>query len=220
MLPFARQQQQPSNLGASANGSGKDPSKPYTTNIVQDNRRKFHTTYPHDQSELVEEYDLATNKLVLRKSRRPTVLGGQGEWVYEIGGPVHHNFNPNRDLIAESSTNPVFIRCDNDTHFIWRVRNCFWDRDVYQVRVASETHLIISTTNKKYYKRFSIPDLVRLRIPLNPSMLRWDHSNNTLLISYRKPSQLIQDEKTKESQVAHMTQDKAPRDGDVQCPQQ
>lgn len=204
-----------SNDGESADNT---PKVPQTTSIVKDGRRKFYTTYP-DKSEMVEEYDLATNKLVVRKKRSPTSLGGEGEWIYEIGGPVHNNFNPYRDLIVESSTNPTFIRCDNDTHFIWRVRNCFWEKDVYDVKVASDTEIVISTSNKKYYKRFQIPDLIRLKIPLNSSMLKWDHTNNTLLISYRKPSQLVQEEKNKEKQIIEMSKEK-PREGDVQCPQQ
>lgn len=80
---------------------------PYTTSIVADGRRKFHTTYK-DGEEMVEEFDLNTNQLLVRKRRRPTVLGGEGEWQFEIGGDVRV-FNPFNDLIAPSTTN-VSIR--------------------------------------------------------------------------------------------------------------
>jgi hypothetical protein len=34
---------------------------------------------------MVEEFDVETNKLLLRKTRKPTVLGGEGSWEIEIG---------------------------------------------------------------------------------------------------------------------------------------
>ena len=87
----------------SKNTSEVDDKKyPYTTSIVADGRRKFHTTYM-DGSEMVEEYDLNSNQLVVRKRRRPNVLG-DGKWEIEIGGDVK-GFNPIHDVIAPSTTN-------------------------------------------------------------------------------------------------------------------
>ena len=85
----------------------QQPKKyPYTSSIVSEGKRKFHTTY-EDGSELVEEYDLASNQLLVRKTRRPTALGGEGNWVYELGGDASAQkpFNPDSDLMAPSSAN-------------------------------------------------------------------------------------------------------------------
>ncbi|KAG2388006.1 hypothetical protein C9374_000856 [Naegleria lovaniensis] len=158
---------------------------PYTTSIVADGRRKFHTTYK-DGEEMVEEFDLNTNQLLVRKRRRPTVLGGEGEWHFEIGGDVKV-FNPFNDWIAPSTTNPIFMRKDTSTHFQWRIRNCFFTKDTYRVNVDHEKQeVVISTTNKKYYKRFNIPELVRECTPsikLEDQCLSWTLDNNTLIIS-------------------------------------
>ena len=81
-----------------------DTTYPYTTSIISGSRRKFHTTYK-DGSEMVEEYDLKTNELLVRKNRKPSQLGGEGEWVFELGGEVFKPFNPMRDNLAVSSKN-------------------------------------------------------------------------------------------------------------------
>jgi hypothetical protein len=45
-----------------------------STTMTQGNRRKVHTTF-EDGAEMVEEYDLKTDELVVRKRRSKTVLG-------------------------------------------------------------------------------------------------------------------------------------------------
>ena len=92
--------------GKSAMEDDSERTYPYTTSIVADGRRKFHTTYK-DGEEMVEEFDLNTNQLLLRKRRRQTILGGGGEWVIEIGGEVQP-FNPFNELLAPSSANVSF----------------------------------------------------------------------------------------------------------------
>lgn len=55
---------------------------------------------------MVEEYDLQSNQLVVRKFRKPTPFGGEGPWEYEIGNAADNKvFNPDMDLIAPSSSN-------------------------------------------------------------------------------------------------------------------
>jgi len=93
-------------LGAGSKSAMEDDSErkyPYTTSIVADGRRKLHTTYK-DGEEMVEEFDLNTNQLLLRRRRRQTILGGSGEWEIEIGGEVKP-FNPFNELLAPSSVN-------------------------------------------------------------------------------------------------------------------
>jgi len=55
-----------------------DISGGHKTAIVSGDRKKYHTTWtegPNKGAEMVEEYDLKTDDLVVRKLRRPTELG-------------------------------------------------------------------------------------------------------------------------------------------------
>ena len=54
--------------------------------------------------------------------------------------------------------------------------------------------IVIKTKNKKYYKRFNIPDLERLNIKLDESLMKVNFVNNTLIISYTKPKEALEAE--------------------------
>eukprot|EP00471_Norrisiella_sphaerica_P005610 CAMPEP_0184489470 /NCGR_PEP_ID=MMETSP0113_2-20130426/15525_1 /TAXON_ID=91329 /ORGANISM="Norrisiella sphaerica, Strain BC52" /LENGTH=86 /DNA_ID=CAMNT_0026872901 /DNA_START=130 /DNA_END=387 /DNA_ORIENTATION=- len=81
-------------------------------------RRKHHTSWP-DGSEMVEEYEVSSNRLVVRKVRSKSSLGKLSDWQILVGEPEKKEFNPNRDLIASSSKNPEFVLQDTPTHFQW-----------------------------------------------------------------------------------------------------
>lgn len=56
--------------------------------------------------------------------------------------------------------------------------------DVYSVTVDKGSYsLIVSTTNKKYYKKINVPDLERLAIELNQDNVKFCHKFNTLIIT-------------------------------------
>ncbi|XP_032278849.1 protein DPCD isoform X1 [Phoca vitulina] len=44
---------------------------------------------------------------------------------------------------------------------------------------------------RRYYKKFSIPDLDRYQLPLDESSLSFAHANCTLIISYQKPKEVL-----------------------------
>ncbi|VDI27072.1 Hypothetical predicted protein [Mytilus galloprovincialis] len=44
-------------------------------------------------------------------------------------------------------------------------------------------NIVIRTTNKKYYKKFDIPDMLRAQIPLDQNSISVAHANNTLIVS-------------------------------------
>lgn len=150
--------------------------------------RKVHTTFG-DGSEMVEEFDLKTDELLVRSRRSRTVLGKDQEWEYLVGEPPRR-FNPEGSLLVENaSVNPVWQRSrDTVDSWVWRVRNLPYPKETYDVRVdQSDGKIVIATANKKFYKRFEIPELVFLELPTDPSEMTWDWKNNTLLIQYRKP---------------------------------
>ena len=84
------------------------------TSMTSGGRKKCHYTLP-DDSEVVEEYDVQTDALMVRKRRCKTILGAQGEWVYEIGeAPARVTIE--NDTLRASSSNPVLVRKDRPKH--------------------------------------------------------------------------------------------------------
>ncbi|XP_036920001.1 protein DPCD [Sturnira hondurensis] len=162
------------------------------TALLQDGRRKVHYLFP-DGKEMAEEYNEKTKELLVRKWRVKSALGALGQWQIEVGEPAPHgagNLGP--ELIKESNANPIFMRKDTKVCFQWRIRNLPYPKDVYSVSVdRKERCIIVRTTNKKYYKKFSVPDLDRHQLPLDDSSLSFAYANCTLIISYQKPKEVL-----------------------------
>jgi hypothetical protein len=132
-----------------------------------------------------------------------------------VGEPVKA-FNPETDLLAESASNPILVRKDTDTHFEWRVRNVPFPPEVFQVTVekregAVPDEIVIRTSNKRYFKRLSVPEQPRL----SANGLAFRHENATLIVTHPK------DDKTKQRERELRDERKRaaaqPKDGDVDC---
>ncbi|KAJ3104482.1 hypothetical protein HDU96_008914 [Phlyctochytrium bullatum] len=190
-----------------------------STALVQDGRKKVHTTFP-DGSELVEEFDLKTDEILIRRWRRKTVLGALTDWTYEIGEPaMKKNINHPDVLLVESSQNPQLSRKDTRDEFVFRIRNLPYPKPTYQLSIE-DRKIVVRTTNKKYFTRIPIPDLDRFmpNEPLDPRLLSYDHGANTLVIRYRKPPFILQKEEAERRERAKIRTDKPPaKDGDVDC---
>ena len=122
--------------------------------IVSNGRRKLHYLYP-DKTELVEELDLNTNEVLVRKWKRPIEKGMPSqeapEWEFEIGEEVKP-FNPETTVIAVSDQNPQCKRKDTKERFEWRIRNLPYPKETYIVEVDHQKQqIVLKTTNKKYY---------------------------------------------------------------------
>jgi hypothetical protein len=79
---------------------------------------------------------------------------------------------------------PIFIRKDSKKEFQWRIRNLPYPKENFSIEVdKAKGEIIIKTLNKKYYKRFDIPDLKRNGIGLDGNNISVDLINNTLIIS-------------------------------------
>ncbi|THD21513.1 hypothetical protein D915_007639 [Fasciola hepatica] len=164
------------------------------TLLVQDGKKKVHYTFD-DTLELVEEYDEKTLLLLTRKWRKKTALGGDGLWDVEVGEPT--NFPCALDDISESNANPRFSRCDTAKSFQWRIRNMPYPLSNYFVSVEGDNSdiLVLRTANKKYFKKFDIPDMKRLNLQLMDKSISLSHANNTLIISYAKPTEIMDHER-------------------------
>ena len=116
-----------------------------------------------DGREMVEEWKVKTDVLQARKWRKANALGRKSDWEFEVGEPAAP---PPAALVdgaglAVSNTNPVFFRKDTRKEFQWRVRNIPYPLDVYSLTVNDEGEAVLRTSNKKYYKKFAVPDLAR-----------------------------------------------------------
>lgn len=174
-----------------------NPSEPKKVCVRSEGRKKVHTTFP-DGSEMVEEFDERTDVLLLRKSRKKTTLGGEGEWVFEVGQAPERAFDPHSDMMRPASSNPIFLRKDTPEHFQWRIRNLLYPAGVYSVTIDHERQqIVVRTSNKKYFKRIDVVDLARVGLKLKDENLTWKHQHNTLLISYVRPLEVVKDEQAK-----------------------
>ncbi|XP_005089488.1 protein DPCD isoform X2 [Aplysia californica] len=183
------------------------------TCLIQDGRRKIHFTFT-DGSELAEEYDFKSDELIVRKWKRKGTLGGHGRWEMEVG-EQHAPVNLDVEGLVESNVNPIFVRKDTKSHYQWRIRNLPYPIANYNVTVKQEDRqIVISTVNKKYYKKFGIPDLDRCSLPLEQAAVEVAHANNTLIISYKKPGTVLDFEKKMMMEIKKL---KASKDGDVDC---
>ncbi|XP_074518421.1 protein DPCD isoform X2 [Halichoeres trimaculatus] len=185
------------------------------TVLIHDGRRKTHYLFK-DGKEMAEEYDLKTDELIVRKWRVKSTLGAQGQWQVEVGEPnAGPATSPDSEVIRENCSNPVFLRKDTKTSFQWRIRNLPYPKDVFCVTVEpSERCIVIRTANKKYFKKFSIADLDRCQLPLDCSALSFTHANNTLIISYKKPKEILAFEQELLKELKTL---KGTSDGDGDC---
>ncbi|XP_053167185.1 protein DPCD isoform X2 [Hemicordylus capensis] len=152
----------------------------------------------------------------VRKWREKNTLGACGNWQIEVGEPDLPAVRAlDQELIKESSTNPILMRKDTKNSFQWRIRNLPYPKDVYSVSVEKDQRCcVIHTSNKKYYKKFSIPDLDRFQLPLDINALSFTHSNNTLIITYQKPTEVLAAE---EELLKELKKIKVANDGDGEC---
>ncbi|CCW68630.1 unnamed protein product [Phytomonas sp. Hart1] len=165
------------------------------TSVVSGGRKKITSKFT-DGSELVEEYDVISDDLMLRKRRIRNVLGGWNDWIIEIGAEERLR-NLDQSLIVESIGNPQLVRQDTEKFHVFRIRNLTYPKDTFMVEVEKNNkdpigEIVVQTTNKKYYKRISIPEMVRAELPLDPSHLSFDVKHNTLIINYKKHVSILQ----------------------------
>ena len=162
------------------------------TYLINGDFVKFHTVFK-DGSEIVEEYGIYSEEL---ESRRVKKIGmtGKEQWSTEIGEEIKPRSN-DEFLIKENDNNPLFIRKDTNKEFQWRIRNLKGDADNFMVECDKDKQqIVIRTKNKKYYKRFNIPDLERLNMKLDESLMKVNFVNNPLIISYTKPKEVLEAE--------------------------
>ncbi|KAM3144908.1 hypothetical protein pb186bvf_002913 [Paramecium bursaria] len=162
--------------------------KPQITAVIAGGRRRLNYTFD-DKSEVVEEYDMKSHELLSRRIKKQSNIK-DAQWIYEVGEAQVLN-----QEIVPANNNPIFTRKDTAQHFQFRIRNLIYPEEVYQIDFDEPNQeIIIKTTNKKYYKKFQIPDLRRLNLKIEKQLIVHVYKNNTLIISYPKPDQILERE--------------------------
>lgn len=192
------------------------------SSVIRGDRKQLTSKFT-DGSELIEEYDVVTDALLLRKRRTRNALGGYSDWVIEVGTEAPSR-NLDRALIVEASGSPVVVRQDTKESYVVRIRNLPYPRDVFSVDVERQDgdavgKVVVRTSNKKYFKRLDIPDLERARIPLEASRLSFDVQHQTLIIQYKKPLSILAAEAAARKERASMPS-KRVDDKNADCKQQ
>ncbi|CAH0587044.1 unnamed protein product [Chrysodeixis includens] len=164
------------------------------TCLKEDKLKKIHYKF-QDDKEMVEEYNVDTQVLLRRAWKVKGKLGGEGKWDVEIGDPIPNatpiTDGPAADII-ESKDQPILSRRNTRINLEWRIRNLPYPIETYSVTANNDQRcIIISTTNKKYYKRLQVPELDRLNLPIQQAPIQCSHSFNTLIVVYKKPQQLL-----------------------------
>ncbi|XP_060533238.1 protein DPCD [Cylas formicarius] len=163
--------------------------------IVDHNLKKIHYDFG-DNREMVEEYNLTTKLLNRRAWRMKNELKGEPKWEVELGDPEPIYNCVDKCMIRENADQPFICKRNTKLNLEWRIRNLPYPLEVYSVTADQDSQqLIVRTTNKKYYKRLDVPDLQRLGIDLVQANVAFSHRYNTLIITYKKPKQLLDFEK-------------------------
>ncbi|XP_067002673.1 protein DPCD [Anabrus simplex] len=183
--------------------------------IIQDGKRKIHYTFG-DGLEMVEEYNMETDVLVKRAWRNRTKLKGDGaQWDVEIGDPEASLVSLESIGIKESSSAPFVTRRITKSALEWRIRNLPYPLNTYAVTAEPEKKCItVRTSNKKYYKTLSVPDLERVGLLPEQNRIQYSHKYNTLIITYQKPPEVVQLEKKILEEVKKV---KTTKEGDPDC---
>ncbi|XP_047509354.1 protein DPCD [Pieris napi] len=166
------------------------------TSLKEDKIRKIHYKFEDDR-EMVEEYNVDTHVLLRRSWKVKGKLGSEGKWDVEIGDPIPDGIQSIESTeIVESKDQPIVMRRNTRVNLEWRIRNLPYPIETYCIKANNEDKFIIlSTTNKKYYKKLQIPELTRLGLSIEQANIQSSHKYNTLIIMYKKPQQLLDMEK-------------------------
>ncbi|KAK3911295.1 Protein DPCD [Frankliniella fusca] len=171
--------------------------------LVENGVRKVHYNLP-DGKEMVEEYNLQTDVLQRRMWKVSDTVRGE-KWNVEVGDQLPQFDNLESVGIQENATAPMLTKRITKTNIEWRIRNLPYARDVYSV-TADTDGITVRTSNKKYFKKIDVPELARVGLLADSSLLSYTHQFNTLIITYKKPPKVLE----MESKILEMVKAVSP----------
>lgn len=186
------------------------------TCLIQEGKRKVHYKF-QDGQEMAEEYNLDTNTLVRRAWKRGNDLSKKGHWEIEVGDPEPDPSSFDVVGLKEQSNSPYVIKRVTKKAIEWRIRNLPYPLEVYSVTAEPENKCItVRTTNKKYFKKLTIPELERVNLLPEQKNIELSYKFGSLIITYNKPPEVLQMEKAVLDEIKNI---KTIQDGDLPCKQ-
>lgn len=174
--------------------------------LKQNHLLKVHYALP-DGREMVEEYDTNTDVLTRRAWKLKNAIGDGDDWSIEVGDPERTVLMKDGSVIQENSSQvreflvvfflhcvwkvflsqPFIVKRITKRNIEWRIRNMPYPLEVYSVTAdADNCSLVVRTTNKKYFKKLSVPDLERANLKPEQDRIKFTHQFNTLIITVSK----------------------------------
>lgn len=129
----------------------------------------------------IEVGDLATlpssGEFMVKEST--TAVSTSKEWIYKTS---HRNLI----VLFLFDFQPILTKRITRKNIEWRIRNLPYTLDTYQVTAdAGKNAILVRTTNKKYFKEISVPELKRCGLIPEQTAITIAHQHNTLIISVR-----------------------------------
>ncbi|KAL1122425.1 hypothetical protein AAG570_002756 [Ranatra chinensis] len=141
---------------------------------------------------MAEEYSTETNVLLRRALKTKSSILSKENWTVEVGDPEVQRTTVESIGIKETSDSPYVVRRVTKTSLEWRIRNLPYPVETYSVTANQQRcSIVVETTNKKYYKELKVPDLERVGLSPIQNNISFTHKYNTLIISYKKPEEVL-----------------------------
>ncbi|KAL6416595.1 hypothetical protein ACFW04_013323 [Cataglyphis niger] len=100
------------------------------------------------------------------------------------------------------------------TSLEWRIRNLSYPSNVYSITAEKDNTITVRTSNKKYFKKLRALDLERIGLKPEQERISFKHQYNTLIITCRKPPELLDVEKKILSKILQIKAAESP----YRCP--
>ncbi|XP_014280426.1 protein DPCD [Halyomorpha halys] len=184
------------------------------TSLVQDGKRKVHYKF-QDGEEMAEEYNLDTNVILRRAWKRGNNLSKKNQWEIEVGDPDPDTSSLDTIGLKENCNTPYVIKRITSTALEWRIRNLSYPIEVYSVLADPDSKcIIVKTSNKKYYKKITVPELERVNLAPDQKRIEYTYKFGTLIITYKKPPEVLKLERQVLEELQNV---QTIKDGDLPC---
>ena len=153
------------------------------TSMITGKIRKIHYTFPNGK-EMVEEYSMETGVVQRRCWKLSKELMGDPKWEIELGEELNIPGKDPSFSVREDNESPTLTKRITKKNIEWRIRNLPYPIENYQVSADPDKNcIIVRTTNKKYYKIITVPELERCSIQPKQENIAIFHQYSTLIIT-------------------------------------
>jgi hypothetical protein len=146
-----------------------------------------------DGFEMVEELDATSKELLVRRWKAPAgPAQAAARWEYELGeapAAAAAGGAAGALLLRESSSAMTWLARDAGAEWHFVVRNSAFPLNVFHLSVEGDS-LVLRTSNKKFFKRWTIPSLQRAGRQPEGHAVQLVTAAEGLVVRYRKPQDL------------------------------